>query len=97
MDEEVTSSESETEGADLSHVSSHTEISEDEDDEPQLFLKCKPSMKKNSNDTKTEEKDKEDALNAKEQQTELTGKAVDDLMTRVKVGYLHGVYMIMPF
>ena len=65
------------------------EISEEEDDEPHFFLTCKPSMRKKPLDKKTEEKDKEDALKPKEQQTELTGKAVDDLMTRVKVGYLH--------
>ena len=64
------------------------DISEEEDDEPHFFLKCKTSMRKKTVDKKTEEKDKEDALKPKEQQTELTGKAVDDLMTRVKVGHL---------
>ena len=75
------SSESETEGADLSHVSTG---SESELEPSPLFLKCKPSIKrkveKESEDEGTEEKKKE-----QDQQTELTLESLGKLVLEAEV------------
>ena len=73
------SSESETEGADLSHVSTGSEF----DLEPSpLFLKCKPSVKRKveKEDEGTEGKKKE-----QDQQTELTLESLGKLVLEAEV------------
>merc|ERR1719507_2993431 len=74
------SSESETEGADLSHVSTG---SESELEPSPLFLKCKPSIKrkveKESEDEGAEEKKKE-----QDQQTELTLESLGKMVSEAE-------------
>ena len=73
------SSESETEGADLSHVSTGSEF----DLEPSpLFLKCKPSVKRKveKEDEGTEGKKKE-----QDQQTELTLESLQEMAIEAEV------------
>lgn len=74
---EDTTSNSETEGADLSHVSSGTE----DETKPILFLKCKTLLKLKVDDkvAMTERK-----VGTEEQQTELTMGALADLEARVQ-------------
>lgn len=76
---EDTTSDSETEGADLSHVSSGTE----DETKPILFLKCKTSLKLKVDD-EIDEAESKVGTEEGEQQTELTMAALADLEARVK-------------
>lgn len=74
-----TTSDSDTEGADLSHVSSDTE----DETKPTLFLKCKTVVKHNVDD-EADTAEQEVGTEEEEQQTELTMGALADLEARVK-------------
>ena len=77
-EQESSSSESETEGADLSHVSTGSES--DVVPSP-LFLKCKPSVKR-KDDKESDDKDKRTEQG---QQTDLTLESLGKMMAEAEV------------
>ena len=77
-EEKSSSSESETEGADLSHVSTGSES--DVVPSP-LFLKCKPSVKRKAD----KESDEEDKRTEQNQQTDLTLESLGKMMAEAEV------------
>ena len=77
-EQKSSSSESETEGADLSHVSTGSES--DVVPSP-LFLKCKPSVKRKAD----KESDNEDKRTEQDQQTDLTLESLGKMMTEAEV------------